>query len=64
MKTILISILGILDILFLIATIYLWRTSKYPGAEIGNMDAGLMKFAGGGFIIVSLMLGCVLFSKR
>ena len=64
MKMFLITILAVADIIFLVATIYLWRTSQYPGAEIGNMDSGFMKMSGAGFLIVSLILGCVLYFKK
>ena len=64
MKIFLIVALGVLDLVCLGAFMYLWRTSKYPGAEMGNMDAGLAKIFGVGFVVVSLVIGLIVYFKK
>ena len=64
MKIFLLVVLGVLDLACLGAFLYLWRTSKYPGAEMGNMDAGLAKIFGIGFVIISLVIGAIVFFKK
>ncbi len=64
MKISLIVVLGILDIICFGAFIYLWRSSKYPGAEIGNMDWGLAKIFGIGALIISLLIAMIIYFKK
>ena len=64
MKIYLLVVLGVLDLACLSIFIYLWRSSQYPGAEIGNMDWGLAKIFGIGFVIISLIIGSLIFFKK
>ncbi len=64
MKIFLLVALCILDIISLAAFIYLWRSSQYPGAEIGNMDWGLAKIFGIGALIISLLIAVIIFLKK
>jgi len=63
-KIFLLVVLGIIDLICLAIFIYLWQSSKYPGAEIGNMDWGLAKFFGIAFVIISLVIGAIIFFKK
>lgn len=64
MKISLLVVLGILDIICFGAFIYLWRSSKSPGAEISNMDWGLAKIFGIGALIISLLIAAIIFLKK
>lgn len=64
MKISLLVVLGILDIICFVAFIYLWRSSQYPGAEIGNMDWELAKIFGIGALIISLLIAAIIFLKK
>ncbi|MBL0006365.1 MAG: hypothetical protein IPP25_04035 [Saprospiraceae bacterium] len=64
MKISLIVVLGILDIICFAAFIYLWRSSQYPGAEIGNMDWGVAKIFGIGALIISLLIAMIIYFKK
>jgi len=64
MKIFLMIALCILDIICFAAFIYLWRSSQYPGAEIGNMDWGLAKIFGIGALIISLLIAAIIFLKK
>ncbi len=64
MKTSLIVVLGVLDLICVAAFIYLGRTSQYPGAEISNMDWGLAKIFGIGALIISLLIAAIIFLKK
>ena len=64
MKIFLLFVLGVLDLACLGIFIFLWRSSQYPGAEIGNMDWGLAKIFGVGFVVISLVIGAIIFFKK
>ena len=64
MKIFLLVLLGIIDLICLGIFLYLWQSSKYPGAEIGNMDWGLAKIFGIAFVIISLVVGTIIFFKK
>ena len=64
MKIFLLIVLGVLDLACLGIFIYLWRSSQYQGAEVGNMDWGLAKIFGIGFVIISLVIATILFFKK
>ncbi len=64
MKISLLVVLGFFDVICFVAFIYLWRSSQYPGAEIGNMDWGLAKIFGIGTLIISLLIVLVIFLKK
>jgi hypothetical protein len=64
MKIFLFIVLCFLDLACLGIFIYLWRSSQYPGAEIGNMDWGLAKVFGIGFVIISLVIASIFFFKK
>lgn len=64
MKIFLLVVLGILDVICFAAFVYLWRSSQYPGAEIGNMDWGLAKIFGISTLIISLLIALLLFLKK
>jgi hypothetical protein len=61
---ILLIILSLLAIACLIMSISLWRSSHYPGAEIGNMDGGLAKIAFGAFIILGVIIVGIIYLRR
>ena len=56
--------LGLLDVGLLFITISLWRSSHYPGAEIGNMDSGLAKISGGACLVIALLIAGILYFKK
>ncbi|HZV71867.1 MAG TPA: hypothetical protein VFG10_20135 [Saprospiraceae bacterium] len=60
----LLIILGLLDLGLLFITISLWRSSHFPGAEIGNLDSGLAKIAGGAFLVVSVSIIGILYFRK
>jgi len=60
----LLVILGLLDLSLLFITISLWRSSYYPGAEIGNMDSDLAKISGGAFLVVSVSIIGILYFRK
>ena len=64
MKIFLFAVLIVLDLACLAIFFYLWKSSKYPGAEIGNMDWGLAKIFGIGFVIISLVIGGIIYFKK
>ena len=64
MKIFLLVVLGILDLACLGIFLYLWRSSKYQGAEIGNMDWGLAKIFGIGIVMISLVMASILLFKK
>ena len=64
MKIFLLVVLGVLDLACLGIFIYLWRSSQYPGAEIGNMDWGLAKIIGIGFVLFSLVKAAIIYFKK
>ncbi|MEP6795726.1 MAG: hypothetical protein ABJB16_15460 [Saprospiraceae bacterium] len=64
MRFFLLIILGLLDIGCLIAMISLWRSSHYPGAEIGNMDGSLAKICAGLFLGITLVIFGIFYFKK
>lgn len=64
MKIFILVVLGVLDVIFFAAFIYLWRSSQYPGAEIGNMDWGLAKIFGIGVLIISVLIAVIICLKK
>jgi len=61
---ILLIILALLAIACLIMAISLWRSSHYPGAEIGNMDGGLAKIAFGAFLVIGVVFFAILYFRK
>lgn len=64
MKIILLIALCILDIISFAGFLYLWRSSQYPGAEIGNMDWGVAKIFGIGALIISVLIAMIIYFKK
>ena len=64
MKIFILVVLGLLDVACLAIFLYLYRSSKYPGAEISNMDWSLAKIFGLAALLISVMLGLVFFFKK
>jgi hypothetical protein len=64
MKIFLLVVFGIVDLVCLAIFIYLWRSSSYPSAEIGNMDWRLAKIFGIGFVMMSLLIGGIYIYKK
>ncbi len=64
MRIFLLVVLGVLDLACLGIFIYLWRSSQYQGAEIGNMDWGLAKVFGIGFVVISLVIASMIYFKK
>jgi peptidoglycan biosynthesis protein MviN/MurJ (putative lipid II flippase) len=61
---ILLIILALLAIACLIMAISLWRSSHYPGAEIGNMDGSLAKLALGAFLVIGIVFFAILYFRK
>jgi len=61
---ILLIILALLAIACLIMAISLWRSSHYPGAEIGNMDGSLAKIALGAFLVIGMVIFGILYFRK
>ena len=57
-------VLGVIDLICLALFLYLWKSSKSPGAEIGNMDWGLAKIFGIAFVSISVVVGLMMFFKK
>lgn len=64
MKIFLLIVLCVLDLACLGIFVYLWRSSQYPGAEIGNMDVGLAKIFGVTFVSISLIIALIIYFKK
>jgi hypothetical protein len=64
MKSFMLVALGLLDITCLSLIIYLWRISKYSGAEIGNIDWGLAKVFGVATLAISVLIALIFFYKK
>jgi hypothetical protein len=57
-------VLAIVDAICFVAFIYLWRTSQYSGAEIGNLDWGLAKIFGIAALIIRLLIAVIIILKK
>ena len=64
MKIFILIVLGILDLASLGVFLYLWRSSQYPGAEIGNMDWGLAKVFGMAALGISVLITLIFMYKK
>lgn len=64
MRIFILVVLGIIDIACLGFFIYLWKSSRYPGAEIGNMDWGLAKVFGMAALVISLLFVLIFLYRK
>jgi len=64
MKLFILVVLGILDIASVCIFAYLWISSRYPGAEIGNMDWELAKVFGMAALVISVLFVLIFLYKK